>query len=210
MSSSIKSDQSPCVLVKPQAIRPLLPTTIPGPPGTVTPTAFLRLKPLSSGHSRQTRYQILGTRKCKCMSFATQARSSSVLDPARAQLLLPATKSSSSRHGVGSGVDTGSLRRSKTSALGTGGGVIEPPNIGASHSTEPLGERNSARGPGRTSRRTPRADSLAILSPCKSRNNARLTSTLSSAHQGFGVSPRSRYSNVRAFSDPSPASTPAT
>ena len=87
----MRSDQSPCVLVNPQAIRPLLPTTIPGPPGTVTPTARRRAVPFSSGHSRQALYQMLGTRRCRCISLATHARLSAVLDPARAQLLLPAT-----------------------------------------------------------------------------------------------------------------------
>ena len=47
-----------------------------------------------------------------------------------------------------------------------------------------------------------------MLSACKPMNNERLTSTLSSATHGLGLTPSSRYSNGLAPSEPRPAQYP--
>ena len=77
------------LLVKPHAILPLLPATMFGAPGSVTPV-MLRLAPVSlfSSMSR-ARYQMLGTRRPRCMSLATMAAPRLLRAPPTAQLLLP-------------------------------------------------------------------------------------------------------------------------
>ncbi len=92
-STTTRSTQSPSLLVNPQATWPLLPTTIAGVPGSVTPV-ILCSPPGSSfvPHTNDARYHTCGTRSPRCMSSATIARPSAVWLPATAQLLLPGLK----------------------------------------------------------------------------------------------------------------------
>src|ERR1700734_1526423 len=83
-------EYSPYLLVKPQAMWPLLPATSDGVPGNVTPTSS---NPSAAASTRRDLYHVLGTRSPKCMSFAINAAPWAVLDPATAQLLLPAGSS---------------------------------------------------------------------------------------------------------------------
>ena len=53
--------------VNPQAIRPVLPATSAGVPGSVTPVSSW------PGHLSDIRYQMFGTPRCRCMSLATIA-----------------------------------------------------------------------------------------------------------------------------------------
>ena len=70
--------------MKPHAIRPLLPAITKGAPGNITPVTG---GPPAT--ASEAWYQMFGTDRPRCMSFATSAAPSAVRDPASAQLLLP-------------------------------------------------------------------------------------------------------------------------
>src|SRR5580692_1657365 len=78
--------------VNPQAILPVLPATIIGDPGSVTPVSSC------PGHFSDIRYQMLGTPRLRCMSFAMSAPPPDASAPATAKLLDPGC--SESPHGA--------------------------------------------------------------------------------------------------------------
>ena len=140
------STVSICALVKPQATRPLLPTTMIGAPGRLTPTTSMAASASPSGATTsRARYQVLGTRMPRCMSLATMAAPWAVSAPATAQLLLPwggGSAASGARKPVRR--SAGAVRTSTTSGPGIGGAGSGPPTMGASQLV-PSGNRKSAR-----------------------------------------------------------------
>src|SRR4051812_514483 len=88
-STITRSPGSTYALVKPHATLPLLPATIAGVPGSVTPVTLV------PGYSNDARYQVLGTPWSRCMSFATIAVPVAVCAPPRANTFEPITASES-------------------------------------------------------------------------------------------------------------------
>src|SRR5688500_2138038 len=65
-----------------------------GKPGRVSPTRrFDSAAFAGSGHSKDARYQLFGTRTARCMSLASNGLPSVVSAPETTQLLLPTTGS---------------------------------------------------------------------------------------------------------------------
>src|SRR5450759_243943 len=77
----------------PQAIRWLCPTTMPGAPGSATPTA------LRPGASRCVMYQMPGSEYSRCMSLESSGLPDAVWLPAMAQALDPGLASPMPRIG---------------------------------------------------------------------------------------------------------------
>src|SRR5258708_22233099 len=79
------------LLVTAQATSPLLPTTIGGDPGRVTPaTRRVRARGPAAGQTNTARYQTLGTPRPRCRSLASSAPPVAERRPATAQALLAA------------------------------------------------------------------------------------------------------------------------
>jgi hypothetical protein len=109
-------------LVKPQAILPVLPATSMGAPGSVTPVS------LCPGHLSDMRYQMFGTPRWRCMSFATSAPPPAARAPATAKLFEP---------GVSRSPQGAAPARVVAASAGVRPRTSSPGGIGAAASTLP-------------------------------------------------------------------------
>ena len=135
-SSRVRSARSAVRFVNPHAIFPFVPATIPGTPGSETPTS------MHSGQRISMRYQMPGAVSIKCMSLPRIARPSFVRVPATANAFEPGVGALSGVAPCETSGFTGSFasRRSITSALGSAAGV-QSVVIGAS------GSSSASKGP---------------------------------------------------------------
>ncbi len=197
---------------------PLEPATITGAPGSVSPMRS------SAPTFRRARYQVVGTRRPRCMSLATSAPPPAVKEPAIAQLLLPTSpaKSSPARIDRARGASRTAARTFSSSALGIAAHSSNAKNpstpaasFGASH--EDRGEYRKhvslfqpeavTRPPARAST-SRRSCSRRKPEYCRSHHMAWTTRIVSSSRHAAGRERSTQYSQGRLRRLARPAFTP--
>src|SRR5271165_4627647 len=207
-STMIMSPVPQLEFVYPQAIRPVLPATSVGAPGRVTPVS------LCPGQARDIRYQMFGTPRCRCMSFATMAEPPAEWSPDTAKLFEPGVSPSSQDALPGVAARTmpappsDRLRRMSTSeGGGIGAGRPGLASIGASAGVDSGAKNASDAGPS-SSRIAQSVRTYRPVPSCRSSVIANVMRAQSSGSQGRGSVRRTVYSHGFEPRAASPALTP--
>ncbi|CAJ6154944.1 Uncharacterised protein [Burkholderia pseudomallei] len=188
-------------------MRPLLPTTTAGRPGSVTPTTRAA-GPAPPPSLNIARYQMFGRPNDRCMSSPTIAAPLAVRLPASAQLLLPTADCPS--------IDTpltdvaGRASRSQAGAVALTGAAAAAMPGASSGASKRLdgGSKNASCSGVECACSQCRANSRDASLPCRSKYIAQITSSESSGRHRCGCMRSSAYSNGRARSAASPSFTP--